>query len=94
MKKRVVAKAQKKRRRNRQWYAELNGLHFEDRQPKDAPLPTSDDGGMIAMATILALVTNKRSRIGLKEPDLSAEQLRLQAIKRAKEAQGGQEKGT
>ena len=73
MKKRIVAKAQKKHRRNRQEYARVNDLYFEDRQSKDAPLPTSDDAGIIAMATILALAANKKSRMKSKEPELTKE---------------------
>ena len=86
MKKRVVAKAKKRRRRNRQEYVRVNDLYFEDRQPKDAPLPTSDDAGAIGMAMILALAVNKRSRVKSTEPELTAEQLRQRAVKRAEEA--------
>ena len=73
MKKRVVAKAKKKRRRNRQEYVRQNDLYFEDRQPKDGGLSMPDDTGIIAMATILALATNKRSRSKPKEPELTKE---------------------
>ena len=93
MKKRVVAKAKKRHRRNRQEFARVNDLYFEDRHPKDVPLPTSDDAGLGAMAMMLALATNKRSRTRTtEEPDLTAEQLRLRAVERAKEAQGESDK--
>lgn len=60
-KKRVVAKAQKKRRRNRQEYIrQRNDPYFEDRQPKDGGLSASDDSGILAMATITALLTRRR----------------------------------
>ena len=59
-KKRAAGKAEKKRRRHREEYARINNLYFEDRQPKDGGLSVPDDSGILAMATIMALLTKRR----------------------------------
>lgn len=59
-KKRIIGKAQKRRRRNRQEYARINDLYFEDRQPKDVTdIPPNDDLTLALVATVASLAKRR-----------------------------------
>jgi len=58
-KKRAVGKREKIRRRNRQEYARINNLHFEQRQEREVGDVFNDDL-TLPLAVTMALLTRRR----------------------------------